>query len=249
MITVDFNRLDIKTGCRILDIGCGSGRHTGAACGFKNTVTIGADLSRAALVEAKDRLRLHDQLDENGGGFWGLTMADVSALPFKDDFFDLVICSEVLEHIPEDEGAASEIIRVLKTGHNLVVSVPRFLPERICWALSSEYRNSNNGHIRIYRKKKLVALLENHGVKRWALHYAHSWHTPYWWLKCLVGPDREDAALVDLYHRFLSWDIMKKPKPVRWMDRLMNPILGKSLVVYFRKYDQKKGILGDAKSS
>lgn len=235
MITVDFNRLNIKTGYRILDIGCGSGRHTCAAYGFKNTVTIGADLSHEALVEAKDRLRFHDQLGENGGGIWSLTMADVSGLPFKNDFFDLVICSEVLEHIPEDQGAASEIIRVLKTGHNLVVSVPRFLPERICWALSSEYRNSNNGHIRIYTKKKLITLLENCGVKHWALHYAHSWHTPYWWLKCLVGPDREDAALVNLYHRFLSWDIMKKPKLVRWMDRLMNPIIGKSLVVYLRK--------------
>jgi SAM-dependent methyltransferase len=235
MITIDFNRLDIKAGCRILDIGCGSGRHTSAAYRFKHTVTIGADLSHAALVEARDRLKFHDQLGENGGGVWGLTMADASTLPFKDDFFDLVICSEVLEHISEDQAAANEIIRVLKTGHHLVVSVPRFLPERICWALSSEYRNSDNGHIRIYRKKKLITLLENGGVKHWALHYAHSWHTPYWWLKCLVGPDRGDAALVNLYHRFLSWDIMKNPKLVRWIERLMNPLLGKSLVVYFRK--------------
>jgi ubiquinone/menaquinone biosynthesis C-methylase UbiE len=104
MITVDFNRLDIKTGSRILDIGCGSGRHTCAAYGFKNTVTIGVDLSHAALVEARDRLRFHDQLGKNGGGIWGLTMADVSALPFKDDFFDLVICSEVLEHIRNHPG-------------------------------------------------------------------------------------------------------------------------------------------------
>ena len=135
MITVDFSRLSAKPGDRILDIGCGSGRHTCAAYGFKQTVTIGTDLSHTALVEARDRLRFHDQLGENGGGIWGLTMADASALPFKDDFFDLVICSEVLEHIPEDQDAANEIIRVLKKGHNLVVSVPRFLPERICWAL------------------------------------------------------------------------------------------------------------------
>lgn len=235
MITVDFNRLNIKAGCRILDIGCGSGRHTSAAYGFKQTVTVGADLSHKALIEARDRLRFHDQLGENGGGIWGLTKADAGALPFKDGFFDLAICSEVLEHIPEDHEAVNEIIRVLKPGHNLVVSVPRFLPERICWALSSEYRNSNNGHIRIYRKKKLIALMENCGLKRWALHYAHGWHTPYWWLKCLVGPEREDAPLVNIYHRFLSWDIMKKPKPVRRVERLINPLLGKSLVVYFRK--------------
>jgi SAM-dependent methyltransferase len=235
VITIDFKKFDIKPGYRILDIGCGSGRHTCAAYRFKNVVAIGADINHAELVEAKERLKLHDQLGENGGGIWGLTMADVGALPFEDHFFDLVICSEVLEHIAEDESAAREIIRVLKPGHNLVISVPRFWPERICWALSSEYTNSNNGHIRIYRKKKLIALLENRGVKRWALHYAHSLHTPYWWLKCLVGPKREDAALVNLYHRFLIWDIMKKTKLVGWIDKLLNPILGKSLVVYLKK--------------
>jgi ubiquinone/menaquinone biosynthesis C-methylase UbiE len=235
MITVDFNRLNLNAGGRILDIGCGSGRHTCAAYGFKNVVAIGADINHAELIEAKDRLKMHDRLGESGGGIWGLAMADVSALPFKDNFFDLVICSEVLEHIAEDESAVSETMRVLKPGHNLVLSVPRFWPERICWALSSEYTNSNNGHIRIYHKKKVIALLENCGAKRWALHYAHSLHTPYWWLKCLVGPKREDAAWVNLYHRFLSWEILKKPKLIAWVDKLLNPIMGKSLVVYLRK--------------
>jgi SAM-dependent methyltransferase len=235
MLTVDFDRLNIKPGYRILDIGCGSGRHTSAAYGFKNVVAIGADISHAELVAAKDRLKLHQRLGDNGGGVWGLTMADICTLPFEDDFFDLVICSEVLEHIADDENAACEIIRVLKPGHNLVVSVPRFWPERICWALSAEYPNPDNGHIRIYRQKQLIALLENFGVQCWTLHYAHSLHSPYWWLKCLAGPHREDAAVVNLYHRFLTWDIMKKPKWVGWMDRLLNLILGKSLVVYLTK--------------
>jgi len=235
VITVDFDRLNIKPGYRILDIGCGSGRHTCAAYRFKNVVAIGADISHAELLAAKNRLKLHERLGENDGGIWGLSMADIKNLPFKDDFFDLVICSEVLEHIAEDKSAAGEIIRVLKPGHTLVVSVPRYLPERICWTLSTEYTNSNSGHIRIYRKKMLIALLENCGVKRRALHYAHSLHTPYWWLKCLLGPNRKDAVLVNLYHRFLTWDIMKKPKWVGWTDRLLNWILGKSLVVYLRK--------------
>jgi len=237
VITVDFKKFDIIAGYRILDIGCGSGRHTCAAYRFKNVVAIGADLNHAELVEAKERLKFHDQLGENGGGIWGLTMADVSALPFEDHFFDLVICSEVLEHIPEDQSAARELTRVLKPGHNLVISVPRFWPERICWALSSEYTNSDNGHIRIYRKKKLIALLENCGAKPWALHYAHSLHTPYWWLKCLVGPKRDDSNLVNLYQRFLNWDIIKQRWITRFLDNLFNPLLGKSLVVYFHKED------------
>jgi SAM-dependent methyltransferase len=235
VITVDFDSLGIKPGYRILDIGCGSGRHTCAAYGFKNVVAVGADISHAELVTAKDRLKLHERLGQNGGGVWVLSMADVKNLPFKDDFFDLVICSEVLEHIAEDERAASEIIRVLKPHHTLVVSVPRYMPERVCWALSPDYARSANGHVRIYRKNKLIALLENYGAKHRALHYAHSLHTPYWWLKCLLGPHRKDAGLVRFYHRFLTWDIMKKPKWVGWIDKLFNPVLGKSLVVYFKK--------------
>ena len=235
MITVDFKKLKIKPGYRVLDISCGSGRHTCAAFRFKNVLAIGADLNPVELVEAKDRLQFQEKLGESSGGRWGLTRTDVSALPFEDNFFDLVICAEVLEHIADDRQAVGEIIRVLKPGHNLAVSVPRFWPERICWALSPAYTSVDNGHIRIYRKKKLIGLLENLGVKRWAVHYAHSLHTPYWWLKCLLGPDRTDAAAVNIYHRFLAWDIMKQPHLVAWLDKLLNPILGKSLVVYFRK--------------
>lgn len=240
MITVDFDRLKIKPGYRILDIGCGSGRHTCAAYRFKNVIAIGADISHAELLTAKGRLELHDRLGENGGGVWGLSRADIKNLPFKDSFFDLVICSEVLEHVAEDKGAAVEIIRVLKPGRILAVSAPRYLPERICWALSSEYTNSSNGHIRIYRKKQLIALLENNGVKHWSLHYAHSLHTPYWWVKCLLGPKRDDTKLVNLYQRFLEWDIMKKPLPIRFLENLLNPLLGKSLVAYFNKAGKTK---------
>jgi ubiquinone/menaquinone biosynthesis C-methylase UbiE len=235
VITVDFKRLKIRPGCRILDIGCGTGRHTSAAFQLEKITVIGADRNINDLCEAGDRIQLHERLGEHGGGRWGLAAADITGLPFKNNVFDLVICSEVLEYIARDDIAASEIIRVLKPGHTLVVSVPRYLPERICWALSRDYTATDNGHIRIYRKKKLIRCLEGFGLKHWAVRYAHSLHTPYWWLKCLVGPNREDATLVNLYHRFLSWDIMDKPRLVGWVDRLFNPVLGKSLVIYFKK--------------
>ena len=116
-----------------------------------------------------------------------------------------------------------------------MVSVPRYLPERLCWALSENYHRVPKGHIRIYKKKELIALLENSGSKLWASHFAHGLHTPYWWLKCLIGPARQDSVLVNLYHRFLVWDMMKKPGLTRFLDRLLNPLLGKSIVLYLRK--------------
>ena len=235
MLTVEFNRLDILPEDRILDIGCGTGRHVCGAYRLREVVAIGADLNHNDVLEAKKGLEFHDAIGEHGGGIWGVNVADITCLPFGDNCFDLVICSEVLEHIPDEEAAISEIIRVLRPGKNLVVSVPRYFPERVCWSLSDAYHHSIGGHIRIYRQGHLIDLLERGGTKKWACHFSHSIHTPFWWLKCLVGPEREDAFLVNLYHRFLVWDITKQPWITRFLDRLLNPILGKSITLYLRK--------------
>lgn len=235
MITVDFKHTPLTPGAKVLDVGCGSGRHTCAAYGLTNVTAVGADIDAQEIREARRRLQLHEGLGAHGGGRWCVTVADIRRLPFPDAHFDLVICSEVLEHLADESAAIAEIVRVLKPGCALVVSVPRRWPEAICWALSPAYRSDPRGHVRIYRAAELTARLELHGLKRRAAHHAHSLHTPYWWLKCLVGPQRDDHPLVALYHRFLTWDILQRPTLTRWLDRLLNPVLGKSLVVYFDK--------------
>jgi SAM-dependent methyltransferase len=220
---------------RILDVGCGTGRHMAAAFRFPKAKVVGADINLDDAVAAKNRLNAHRKLAGHGGGEDEIVVADICALPFQDNFFDLVVCSEVLEHIQLHKNAVSEIVRVLKPGKNLVVSVPRYLPERICWALSDDYRNTRNGHVRIYSKKALTTLLKDAGLIRWGLHFAHSLHTPYWWLKCLVGPDRQDCKLVNQYYRFLVWDMMKKPWITQFLNKILNPVLGKSIVLYLKK--------------
>jgi SAM-dependent methyltransferase len=235
MVTVDFDRLRLEPGFKILDIGCGSGRHTSAAYRCREVTVIGVDLNIDDLNDAASRLQLHDRLGEHGGGTWALSAADILALPFQDNRFDLVICSEVLEHIMVHTAAIREVVRVLKPGKNLVVSVPRTWPERICWILSPAYAGSRDGHVRIFKQRQLISDLSSAGLRLWDRHFAHSLHTPYWWLKCLVGPDRKDSPAVNLYHRFLTWDMMKKPRVTGLLDKLLNPVLGKSLVVYSRK--------------
>ncbi len=235
MITVEFDRLKIEPGFKILDIGCGTGRHIAAAYRLPQAMIVGGDPNLADLHAAADRLHLHDRLGEHGGGVWYLAAADVTALPFKNDGFDLVICSEVLEHIEDYQTALREVARVLKPGDNLVVSIPRYWPERICWALSQEYHTATGGHIRIFELPQLIADLQRFGFELWDRHYAHSLHAPFWWLKCLVGVNHADSRTVNLYHRFLTWDIMQHPRLPRILDRLFNPIFGKSTVLYLRK--------------
>ena len=237
MITVDFDRLSIKPGSRILDIGCGTGRHIGGAFRLREVVAIGVDINFDDVIEAESRLKNQERLGEHGGGMCKVSVADIYHLPFRDNCFDLVICSEILEHLHDENTAVSEAVRVLKPGKHFVGSVPKYLPERICWALSHNYHNTENGHIRIYKKKALTDLLEREGLKLRGYHSAHSLHTPYWWLKCLVGPERVDCRLVNLYHRLLVWDIMNHPWITRLLDRLLNPVMGKSLVVYLTKND------------
>ncbi len=235
MITIDFNRLDIRPGDRILDMGCGEGRHMVKACQMEQTLCMGADFVYDNLKSTRNKLIFHQALDDLSCDRFDLSCMDVTRLPFRDQCFDAVICSEVLEHVPNDDLAVSELVRILKPGRILAVSVTRFYPEKICWCLSDDYTAADMGHVRIYRKKALIKKITDYRMTYLVSHFAHSIHTPYWWLKCLTGPDRTDVRLVNLYHRLLVWDLMKHPPVTRFLDRLLNPVLGKSLVVYFRK--------------
>ncbi|MDT8380315.1 MAG: class I SAM-dependent methyltransferase [Desulfotignum sp.] len=235
MITIDFDRLEIRPGDRILDMGCGEGRHMVMACQMNHTVCIGADFGYDNLKTTREKLAFHQALNDLSCTRYDLSCMDVTRLPFRDGSFDAVICSEVLEHIPEDDTAISELVRILKPGRVLAVSVPRFYPEKICWCLSDAYTAADMGHVRIYRKKTLVKKITDRRMTFLGAHFAHSIHTPYWWLKCLMGVDRTDLLPVNLYHRMLVWDMMKKPALTRFLDRLFNPVLGKSLVLYFSK--------------
>jgi len=235
MITIDYARLGISPGDRILDMGCGPGRHVCGACADYEVMVTGADIDIGDLQQAKTNIAVHEAYGGGLRGRWGVSAADITTLPFADQVFDQVICAEVLEHIPDDRLAAKELARVLKPGGTLAVSVPRFFPEKVCWKLSRTYCNTRGGHIRIYKKNKIIGLFENLGLKKIFSHHAHSIHTPYWWIKCLVGPENETALPVALYNRFLTWDIMKKPQLTRMIDTALNPVLGKSFVVYFTK--------------
>ncbi|MDQ3896159.1 MAG: class I SAM-dependent methyltransferase, partial [Actinomycetota bacterium] len=193
----------------------------------------GGDTKDAAAMLGAMRLAGEAPADALGTAVNG----DAIALPFADGSFDRVIAAEVLEHVVDDRAAMAELARVLRPGGTLAVTVPRWFPERVCWALAEEYHAPHvpDGHVRIYRRTQLVWLVASAGLRPTGSHHAHALHTPYWWLKCALGLDRDDRWPVRAYHRFLVWDITRKPATTRAVDRILNPVLGKSVVVYADK--------------
>jgi len=220
VLTVDFERLWSRPGLRLLDVGCGGGRH--AFEGRRRGLAVVA-LDRDG-AECKE-LRAGDVAAVNG---------DVVRLPFPDASFDRVVAAEILEHVADDGAAAAELARVLRPGGLLAVTVPRWFPEKVCWALSSSYHAPAvpGGHVRIYRRGALLRTLCGAGLRPLGSHHAHALHAPYWWLKCAVGVTNAESWPVRQYHRFLVWDIIKPNRWVRRVERLLNPVVGKSLVVY-----------------
>jgi SAM-dependent methyltransferase len=234
VLTVNFSRLQVRPGDRVLDLGCGFGRHAFGAV-RRGADVIAVDRSTEEVAAVRATLMAMAEAGEIPAGAQATAVrGDLLALPFPDRHFDRVIASEVLEHIPSDAAAMAEIVRVLKPGGLAAITVPRWLPERICWALSSDYHNNPGGHVRIYKRDALTEQLDRLGLVAIGAHHAHSLHSPYWWLKCAVGVDREHV-LPKLYHRLLVWDITAKPMSMRLVDRALNPLIGKSLVLYLRK--------------
>ena len=238
MLTVEVERLGLVPGSRLLDVGCGGGRHIRLSRHLPGVTAMAVDLGAKEVRDTRASLELLDRLppaeggSTAGAGPWGVAQASVYELPFADGAFDCVIISEVLEHLHREHDALCELSRVLRPGGVLAVSVPRTGPEAVCWALSAQYRNSPGGHLRIYRRSQLLRLIESHGYRVTASHFAHALHSPYWWLRCALGMDNDGIWPVALYHRLLMWDLLEKPALTRWLDRALNPVLGKSVVVY-----------------
>ena len=233
MLSVRASALGELAGKLVLDFGAGGGRHAFWAA-TQHASVVAVDLAFDEIVNAPpffDALLAEDP--ENGKGF--AVQASGLQLPFAGGTFDVVIASEVFEHIFDDASAMAEIARVVKPEGVVCVTVPRFFPEAVYWLLSAEYHNAPGGHLRIYRRSQIIRLVRKAGLGVYSSHHAHAFHTPYWLIRCLVGVANTDSRLYRVYHRFLVWDITKKPRFTAMLERFLNPIGGKSFVLYARK--------------
>lgn len=232
MLTVDLDLFGVDPGHRVLDMGCGGGRHAFAVLRRgAHVVALDADAAELDGVrEMAAAMVAEGEVPE--GGALVCVEGDALDLPFDEGVFDRIIAAEVLEHIPEDRAAIGELARVLKPGGRIAVTVPARFPEKINWMLDSDYHDIPGGHVRIYGRAELEGRLRDAGLEVRGARRAHALHSPYWWIRCAGGVNRDDRWLARRYHDVLVKQIIENPPLLRRLDEALNPVLGKSLILY-----------------
>ena len=228
MLTFELDKIYLSTNKpKILDIGCGEGRHIfGCMTQFANARIFGIDMHLDSLMKCVEGQSFFEGHNNCKNAYFQSSVYD---LPFREKSFDLIICSEVMEHL-DDYNKAFEIIHtLLKDDGILLISVPSYLPEKLCWLLSRQYPKTPGGHVRIFTKSILREDFASHGFKIQSTKRFHAFHSPYWWLRCLFWESQDSNFFVNQYKKFLEYQILNETKLLDAFEAFLNPFLGKSI--------------------
>ena len=230
LLTVDLERLDVRPGHRLLDAGCGEGRHCFGSLS-RGASVVGLDLDFDAMRDASKSLKRRGR---EQGRLGAMLQGDAFHLPFANGSFDRIICSEVMEHVHDYRGAARELARVARPGARIAVTIPTATSEHLYLRLGDEYFESPGGHIRIFRPRDLAEGLAAAGFDVEGCGFAHGFHTPYWVLRSVMHlPDADRSRLVRGYREFLI-----RATASTWMarlERVLNYVCPKSVILYGTK--------------
>lgn len=230
MLTVDFDLLGVKPGDVMLDAGCGEGRHS-FECLARGASVCSMDMDMESVRKAKYTLEyMRTSKQAHRQGAFLVHTGDALNLPFKDASFDKIICSEVMEHVRDDDLACSELSRVLKSGGHIAITVPTFISEMAYDALTYEYFTSPGGHIRKYIPRRLAGIMRSHDLEIYGVDFRHSFHTIYWLIRCVVGLHLNDHPVTRRYRNFLMRGM--NSKLLTAMENFFDNFFPKSIVLY-----------------
>ena len=208
----------LPNNCAVLDVGTSTGTNLRMLrdIGYRNVVGLDYSAEAIAFCESK--------------GFGPVEQGDIRAMPFAPESFDLVLATDIIEHIDDDAKALSEIARVLKPGGLVLITVPAF-PS--LWGLQDRVAQ----HKRRYRRPQLLARISGAG-----LNVESSYHFNY----VLFLPIFLARRLIDLFGLKASSEAEYNSPALNWIfkhvfafdvlsARRLKPPFGVSILALVRK--------------
>lgn len=156
----ELQRAGIARDARILDVGTGTGSNLRMLRDLRYSAVEGLDMSEEAIRWCTSK------------GLGPVRHGSISNIPFESESFGLVLATDIIEHVDDDQSALREIARVLAPGGTALITVPAF-PS--LWGRQDDV----SLHRRRYRMSGLLEL-----VRRPGLSILHAYHFNY----LLFGP-------------------------------------------------------------
>lgn len=155
-----------KASGKLLDIGCGPGFFLEHAERYYDAH--GMDVSEYAIREAKQRTQTAK-----------LSVGDATNLHYENDYFDIVTCFDLLEHLPNPELALQEFYRVLKNEGIRIIRVPNTSSLGARRKKEEWLGHRDKTHASLLSNEEGIDLLTENGFEIWEVFYDGLWDTPY----------------------------------------------------------------------
>ncbi len=175
--------IPFKKNLRCLDAGCGIGNNLYTLLNFFNNITA-CDISKESIDYTKNRFKKSTI---------NFIQTDIENLPFKDNYFDVVVCTEVIEHVNDPTKTSDELLRVLKKDDGyLILSAPNYfnlagliklIMDKILggekWDVWGDVQKTNKEEREIFmtcfKLKRLFSRKHNHIIKERGGDFLNSW--------------------------------------------------------------------------
>jgi SAM-dependent methyltransferase len=218
LFSLEIERAHIPRTARVLDVGTSTGTNLRMLrdLGFANVE--GLDLSDEAIRYCAEKAL-------------GLVhKGDICGMPFSDASFDVVLATDVIEHVEDDQLALTELVRVLKPGGLAIITVPAF---QKLYGLQDRVAR----HLRRYLRQDLVAKIRGAGFDVLNVFYFnYLLFLPIWMARRLIdliGARYESEA--ELNSPWVNWLLTRVFAIDVLSARVFSPPFGVSLFAMVRK--------------
>lgn len=162
---------------KILDVGTSTGTNLRMLRDMKFDDVTGVDNSEAAIRFCESK------------GFGPVRLGDVQNMPFESESFDLILATDIIEHVVDDRQAVQELARLLTAGGSLLITVPAFMA---LWG----HNDDTAHHRRRYRKAEVMNLAQACGLRvRREFYFNFLLFVPIWVVRTFMKNFRSGADL------------------------------------------------------
>jgi SAM-dependent methyltransferase len=218
----------------VVDIGCGDGRFINF-CAARGAEVIFVDRSEAKIKATENRVK------NSSARAYRAIVSECAPIPLEDGVGDIVICTEVLEHVADPVVFLRELVRIAKPGATLLITVPDGRSETFVAATAPPAYFEAPNHIRIFDVEEFRELILGAGLEILDQQFLGCFWSVYWPLSWLTAQPGSTSGLpVDNLHPItVHWTelwsaVQQHPRGDKIRDAL-NAVLPKAQCIVARK--------------